>query len=517
MMKHLAIFAAVAILIIGCSNKNTPAESTLGTISFTPYGSDIAQPHFQKGLLLMHNFEYDDARTNFLEAQRLDSNFHMAYWGEAMTYNHTLWHSQYTEEGREALNKLAPTGEERVALMTNEIEADLMQGVNILFGIGDDKLERDAAYSEYMHTLYVKHEGNHEVAAFYALSLLGSEPERNVETYSKGAKIAQGILEENPQHPGALHYLIHSYDDPDHAHLALEAANSYAVVAKDAGHALHMPSHIYVAKGMWDEVVSSNIASFAASEDRMERLDLDNNALGYHAFQWLMYGHLQRNDIQEAKQLLLDMKGYHDELSSKKARAYLTMMRAGYLVGSEDWDSEFVDYEIDDAALNVSLRAVNSFVAGMAAYQNNDGESLQLTIAQMAEERDAEYKKMMQRSSSTCSGVNWTSQLPSEQDINNAHIMEMQLKAANAILDDDMTEAEKWLVAAADLEDNTAYSFGPPSVVKPAHEMYGEWLFQMNRQQESIEEFVKANAKAPGRRHIADGLRLGLDDASPSI
>ena len=146
-----------------------------------------------------------------------------------------------------------------------------------------------------MEQLSEKYPNNHEISAFYALSLLGSVPDgRDDAIYGKGAIIAKGIIEENPNHPGALHYLIHSYDDPAHAHLALNAANSYAKVAPEASHALHMPSHIYLAMGMWDEVISSNINSYQASINRMERKNLDNNARGYHAYHWLQYGYLQK-------------------------------------------------------------------------------------------------------------------------------------------------------------------------------------------------------------------------------
>ena len=130
----------------------------------------------------------------------------------------------------------------------------------------------------------MKYPEHHEVAAFYALSLLGSSKSRkDDDNYEVGAKIAQSIISENPHHPGALHYLIHSYDDPDHATLALDAANRYSKVAPDAEHALHMPSHIFVALGMWDEVINSNIASYEASVVRMKKKELDNDARGYHA------------------------------------------------------------------------------------------------------------------------------------------------------------------------------------------------------------------------------------------
>ena len=183
---------------------------------------------------------YGDAAEAFLKAQEADENFAMAYWGEAMTKNHPLWSEQDFDEGRAILSRLAPSQEERLAKAPTELEKDFLMAVELLYGDGT-KIERDDAYAQHMGKLFNKYTDNHEIAAFYALSLLGSvEAGRDYEVYGKGAKIAQSILDENPRHPGALHYLIHSYDDPDHAPLAIEAANNYSKVAPDAGHALHM-------------------------------------------------------------------------------------------------------------------------------------------------------------------------------------------------------------------------------------------------------------------------------------
>ncbi|GAH04161.1 unnamed protein product, partial [marine sediment metagenome] len=188
----------------------------MGSVSFEVTGDAKAIPHFQEGLLLLHSFEYEDAAVAFQSAQDADADFVMAYWGEAMTKNHPLWNAQYTDEASEILNRLGPTTEQRLAKAQTEIERDFLEAVEILFGEGEKK-DRDqlyAAHLQIMHDLYPEH---HEVAAFYALSMLGSTSEGRDETiYEKGAVIAQGILEENPQHPGALHYLIHSYDDPVH-------------------------------------------------------------------------------------------------------------------------------------------------------------------------------------------------------------------------------------------------------------------------------------------------------------
>ena len=313
-----------------------------------------------------------------------------------------------------------------------------------------------------------------------------------------------------------MHYLIHSYDDPGHAHLALEAADNYSVIAPDAGHALHMPSHIYVALGMWDEVISSNIASFDASNKRMEKLDLDNNARNYHALQWLMYGRLQKGQNEEARDLLADMQRYHDELPSSRARAYLTMMRAGYLADVDDYEDPIVKVMVNDTDLNVTLQATNLYIKGREAYLNDDAAAIEATIETMTALRADEYTRMMKRGAAMCSGVNWTAQLPTQTDINNAHIMEMELQAMHAMLNDDTGGTAKWLDDAVALEDETSFMFGPPTVTKPAHEMYAEWLVSQGEYSKAKEHIELALEKTPGRR-IAVMLKEKIDSGLSTI
>ncbi|MEL6945722.1 MAG: hypothetical protein AAFO82_23955, partial [Bacteroidota bacterium] len=321
-------------------------ESQLGAVNFEVTGSEEAKPYFEKGLLLLHSFEYADAREAFQAAKKVDSTFAMAYWGEAMTHNHSLWQQQDREEALEVLNNLAPSSEERMALLETDLEKDFFKGIEILFGEGT-KYERDQAYKDYMEQLTEKYPDHHEVSAFYAISLLGAARNgRDEELYDKSAKIAQGIIAENPQHPGALHYLIHSYDDPGHAYLAKNAADNYSKVAPDAAHALHMPSHIYVALGRWDDVVTSNIASWNASVKRMKAKGLDKDAKSYHALNWLQYGLLQRGEVESATPLLESMVEYAKMDSSSRARSYLLLMKGGHLVETEDWGGEFADIVI---------------------------------------------------------------------------------------------------------------------------------------------------------------------------
>lgn len=302
-MRSLVCLFAL-ICICACKTNEKDAETDyLGVIKLEVSGNEIARPHFEKGLLLLHSFEYWDAREAFLEAQQADPKMAMAYWGEAMTYNHPLWSEQDLEYGRAALENMNADAD--LENLT-DVETDFIVAVQMLYKPKTAKNDRDQDYMRYMQELYNKYPTNHEIAAFYSLSLLGSVAEgRNDSIYGMGAEVAGKILKENANHPGALHYMIHSYDDPVHAELAIDAANSYAVVAPDASHALHMPSHIYVALGMWDEVVSSNENSYQASVNRMERKALSNDARGYHAFHWLEYGYLQKGRKEDARKWYL--------------------------------------------------------------------------------------------------------------------------------------------------------------------------------------------------------------------
>lgn len=502
-MIRTLLFAMTAVALCFCSSKTEQNnDASLGSISFTPNGSAEAQPHFEKGLLLLHSFEFDDARTNFIKAREVDPDFVMAYWGEAMSHNYPLWSQQQTEKGIDVLMALGADEKARTVRAQSELEKDFVRAVCVLYESAEDKLDRDVKYYEFMRGMHEKYPDNVEVAAFYALSMLGSSPERAPEVYEKSAKIAQSILEENPAHPGALHYLIHSYDDPGHAHLALGAANEYSQVAPDAGHALHMPSHIYVALGMWDEVVSSNIASWNANEKRKERLDLDNDALNYHALQWLMYGHLQKGENEEARKLLGDMLTYHNTLSSKRARAYVTMMRAGYLADVPNYDDPVATFEVQDSDLNVTLRATNFFTRGMTAYVANDAQAMRTIIDEMSELSDSEEKRLMQRGAAMCSGVSWASQLPTRTDVDNARVMELQLEGLHATLLGDQASAGRWLSQSVVLEDKTSFLFGPPTVTKPAHELYAQWLLERGSLSKAQEHIELALVKTPGRRQL---------------
>ena len=500
-MKNLMIL--LMILMISCK-KDKPVENYLGVVNLEVSGKAEAIPHFEKGLLLLHSFEYNDSREAFRMASEMDANMAMAYWGEAMTYNHSLWHEQDFEKGAavvQQLNKL------KLDTSTTELEKDFIIAVKTLYESDSIKTNRDKNYAVFMQSLHSKYPDNHEIAAFYALSLLGSVADgRDDNIYGKGALIAQGILKENPNHPGALHYLIHSYDDPQHAKLALSAADSYSIVAPDASHALHMPSHIYVALGMWDEVVSSNENSYQASLNRMEAKKLSNDARGYHAYHWLEYGYLQQGRTDDAKKLVEDMQMYASEMPSVRARAHLVFLKGTYLVESDDWEGKIAEIPVDIDDLNITVRSQYRFLEGMKAFKNQHKSALDTIINLMQKDLDKESYLVTYDDAAFCSGATRNDTSPSM--LIESEIMIYQLKALQTWLDKDIKSTEENLKMTIVLEDQLSYSYGPPVIQKPTHELYAEWLMQQGRNEEAFEQYQITLEMAPKRRKALKGVEL---------
>jgi len=212
-MKRLAIAAMAAVSLGGLVRPvyaQTPAAAELGTINFPTSAKPAAQAAFLTGTKALYNFEFDLAAEAFQQAQKAEPSFALAYWGEAMSYNHPLWAEQNLPAARKALERLAPTAAERAAKAPAGKERDLVEAVDVLFGGTGDKLARDIAYADSMKRLYAKYPGDDEIACLYSLALLGTGRPgvSNTRNAMQAAAIAQGIFQRNPKHPGAAHYII---------------------------------------------------------------------------------------------------------------------------------------------------------------------------------------------------------------------------------------------------------------------------------------------------------------------
>jgi len=459
----------------------TPGR-VLGSLSF-PTSSQVpeAQDAFIQGMLLLHLFEYPYAREEFLRAQQLDPDMAMAYWGEAMTYNHPIWDEQDLSAARDALMKLGPTPEIRVGRTPVAREQGLLAALEQLYGPGN-KAQRDQAYLRAMEQLAGAYPEDHEVQLFYALSLFGVRAGvRDTSTYMLATAIAQGVFSENPRHPGAAHYLIHGVDDPLHAVLGLRAARALAQMAPDAGHAQHMTSHIFVAVGMWNDVVAANEAAVkVANAMRVERGGEPRN-WGHYNY-WLLYGYLQQGRDDLALQLLeaaraevsADGKAPEDPLNLDPDRSpvgSLVQMWARYVIETRTWSGEVANWTFNSGeAFDPNLTI--SFVKAMQAAQASQ-------VAQ-AGQYHAQFRSLQ-------AALEAAIELQEEKAptdllyLERLRVMDHELLAAIEMARGEMAKAAEFAAEASRLEGAMPFSFGPPFVDLPSAEYHGDLLTSARR------------------------------------
>ena len=460
------------------------AESeTLGKIDFPTSGSAAAQEHFEKGALLLHSFEYDDAAEEFQKAQKVEPGFAMAYWGEAMTYNKPLWMRLNQKAGQAVLGRLAETREARLAKAPSDREKGYLGAVDTLFFGDGDKAARDFAYAAAMEGLSRQFPDDGEAAAFHALAILGTaQGERDFRIYMRAASVAQTVFDRNRQHPGAAHYLIHSFDDLVHAPLGLPAARVYAEIAPAAAHALHMPSHIFVALGMWERTASSNEDSWKAADDRVRRKGLTVKDRSYHALWWLQYTYLQQGRYREARELLDVMEQDVEQLSIPLTRRHVAAMRAQYVVETRQWGVEGLGRDLDLTKVRTEDAAGLVFARGMAAVENDD---LALGEAALGELR--ERLEGLAAKAEGYSGIEATRAVALELE----GLLDLARGRERAGL-----EA---LRKATAVEEAMPLAYGPPAPLKPSHELFGEVLLGLGRFQDAAAQFGKALERAPRR------------------
>jgi hypothetical protein len=485
-LASAVLFAAAAFL--------RGQGSDLGKIDFATSGSPEAQKHFLRGALLLHSFEFDDAADEFRAAQKIEPGFAMAYWGEAMTYNHPLWMEQDRDAAVAALKRLAPTGEARLAKAPTDRERGYLAAVEALYGDGD-KAARDRAYAEAMRQQHEKYRDDLDAASLYALALLGTcEGKRDYAVYMRAAAIAEDVFAKNPLHPGAVHYLIHCYDDPIHAPLGMRAARVYAKIAPSAGHALHMPSHIFFASGMWEDADASNTAAWQASLERARRKGLGPDDHSFHALLWLEYGQLELGRYADARQTLALMEKDVSTSGSARARTHLALMKAAYLVETRRWDGDVARLAVRSDDLG--QRGLLHFVDGFGAAERGDRPAAEKALAAMREGGN-------EGSGHEHGGSGYA--MGGRREGSDA-VLALELEALILTAGKDSAQAIARARDAAQAEDKLIFEFGPPQVAKPAHELLGEMLLAAGRPTEAKGEFEASLARAPGRALSLLGL-----------
>jgi tetratricopeptide (TPR) repeat protein len=477
----------------------------LGTIQFPNSGTAAAQPAFIEGVKALHSFEFDEAAALFRKARQADPGFALAYWGEALSYNHPLWAEVDLEAAQKALRDLAPTVDGRLAKARTAKEKGYVDAVDHLFFADGDKLARDQAYSQAMRKMYEQWPDDHEVATFYALSLLGTvrPGDKGFRRQALAASIALKVYKENPNHPGAAHFIIHAFDDPDHAPLALEAARSYAKIAPSAPHALHMPSHIFVQLGLWPDAIDSNIVAYKAAVDQIARLHLREGREDFHALSWLIYADLMAGQVDEAKKNVELARQTADRNPNDRAiRNYSLGMRALYIMETGQWEAIPVDDPTDpgqgDAHAGMpgmsglgagyNGAAMWTFVAGMSAAKRRDFATAEKALSQLR----------VLRTRTEAGGDAYAAK--------RFAVMERELAALTKAALGQNEEAVRLAREAADLELTLNPPSGPPDPIKPALELYGDILLAAGRAEDAAEAYEQALLRTPNRTPAVKGL-----------
>ena len=470
------------------------------------HGAGEARASLQRGVAALHSFEYEDANDAFGEARRLDPGLVMAYWGEAMTYHQTLWRNENVQAGREALARLGPTAAARLASTSDPKEQGYLTAIESLFGQGD-ATRRRRQYADDMGRLYERYPDDPDVASFYALALLGtmsrsligtadaheghSEALAGSETQTLVADILNGVLRTHPEHPGALHYLLHNDDDPQHAHAALDAARTLARLAPDSSHTRHMPAHIFLQLGQWHDAAASDRSAFDASDAWIARKHLGPAMRNYHALAWLQYELLQLGRYRDAWATLDQIAPIVKASGDLRLLSDLSTMRARYVIETANWPLLAVGEQ-----LRQRQRAVR--------HRRQRGTQRQRRVCGAGEERAGP------------AGAGSSGGRPAAGDCDHGARARRRSSRLGAGRRD---ESIALLRGAAEAEAQLPAPLGLPAPIQPAPELLGEVLVEVGRPVEAIASFESVLQRYANRSRTVLGLAraaaaAGQTDAS---
>jgi tetratricopeptide (TPR) repeat protein len=472
------------------------SATKFGTVAFANSGSRDAQPAFLRGLALLHNFQYPSAAAAFQEATRIDPKFAMAYWGEAMTYNHGVWKEQDSTAARALLARWGGTTTERTATAPTQREKDYVRTLEALYFGSGTKAARDSAYARATGEVARSYPTDDDAQLFYALALLAMP--RTDSTYSRAAEIAERIGAKLPDHPGALHYLIHADDDPAHAKLALPAARKYSKVAPDAPHAQHMTSHIFIALGMWDDVVAANEVSLRTNEATMGAASAAAAACA-HAGVWLQYAYTQQGRLGDARRMT-DMCRDAAATLPEAARAFGQMEARDIIDVAAP--SRYARLAEDTLHSIPRAKFRLEFAAVYDALRSGDTAAAMPIMERMHDLRTSMGPALRARELT--------------EVINILEVCEEELRAYAQVKRGNAAEGIAALRAAAAHDDGLPFLFGPPEVDKPPHELLGEVLLEAGRAAEARQEFRLALERTPGRSVTLLGLARASKAAGDS-
>ncbi len=469
------LIGLIVIFILTASFAQAMSPSTkLGTVSFPTSGIGQAQQHFLRGVAALHSFWYAEALAAFQRSTKADPQFAMGYWGQAMAHNHPLWEEQDAESAQAALAKIPKN-----AKLTQR-EQDYIHAVRLLYGDGKKrnvkKPMRDKAYSKAMEKIYGTYSDDLEAACFYSLSLLGlaRNAENKLPLQVESGAIALEVFQRSPDHPCAAHYAIHALDTPDLARLALPSARRFAKIAPASAHAQHMPAHIFVQLGMWQEAATSNKNGWTTSVDWVERKNLPKSERGYHSLQWLHYTTLQQGLLQESAAVFAiqqkDMREGIPSESNLRAGKYYPRMFAAAIIETEQWADQLAPPEGWNP--KSYSRAEYSFVRGFAAAMQGNLEEAHKYLVELKTIREKGFRE------------NYFKRPESLQ------VWELEIRVAIKLQQKEYDTAIQLAKQATLIEEKLPAPSGPPRILKPTYELLGEVYLQAGKPVLAQEQFA---------------------------
>lgn len=467
--------------------------ATVGLVDFPVSAQkEETKQCFNRAVAMLHNFWFPEAREQFEACAAGEPGFQMAQWGVAMSHNHSLWNRVWLEEGRAALAKI--TAPEKLS----KREQMFLGAVKLLFGEGTKK-EREKAYAKAMGALAKAYPDDLEAATFHSLSLIATD-----QRMPAGA-IALDVYAKQPEHPGAAHYIIHAFDDPEHAILGLPAARRYAAIAPESHHAIHMPSHIFLQLGMWEETVKSNERSWAASVDWQTRTKRKLSERDYHSQYWLAYGYLQQGRFADAwKVWEAKRKDVAESQGDGLVYRFWAELGAMLVIGTESW-ARAEEVFRDPVTIRVSggeghahtptafARSMEGLAQGMAAAWR--GHEIAPWLDKIEQAKTVSEKAGNQEAMARCEAFLW------------------MVKAVEARRKGQLTEALAMLEKAAVAEESTGRPTGPPDMIKPADELAGEILLELGKGKEALQKFEKALRRQANRTKTVEGAMKAAEKA----
>ena len=490
-MKALLLMSAIAVAQPTSHDHGDHLEK-LGSVAFQTSCSPAAHAIFLRGVAWLHSFEYEQAEESFNRAAAADPSCAIAYWGAAMSLYHPLWappSSSELERGRAAVARA------QAVPAKSQRERDYVAAISAFYRNSDalDHKTRALAYNLEMQKLHKRYPDDREAAVFYALSQAAAGTLDKDPAFARekdAAAILNDVLKAEPDHPGVAHYLIHSFDYPPLAELAVAAAKRYATIAPDSPHAQHMPSHIFTRLGMWEDSIASNLKSEAAARELMKRKGFSGASREeLHAMDYLAYAYLQRGQDKLARQVLEQLYAMHrvDEPIFSVAYA-ATAIPARLVLERREW-REAADLQLPD---NVrTLVPFENFQWGVAHIHFARAVGAARSGDTTAARQELEKLSGIEQTLVIAPGsYDWKAQVGIERQIAGAWLAHAEGRN---------NEALQEMRAAADLDDALEKHPVTPGAILPGREQLGDLLLELREPAQALAEYEKSLKRAPRR------------------